>query len=105
MANVRKKITREIEKTSESIRKKYCALKTDRIEEDIALDRHFRPIIKTLRQIIDSPGVCAIKKQLRDAASAHKRERKEEEQEEDERERKRTKSRVNPMIDCMIVYS
>ena len=44
MADVceRKKIVREIEKTSESIRKKHRALKTGRIEEDIALDRHFK---------------------------------------------------------------
>jgi len=35
-----KKITREIEKTSESIRKKHRAPKTGRIEEDMALDRH-----------------------------------------------------------------
>jgi len=48
----REKIAREIEKTSESIRKKHRALKTSRIEEDIALDRHFKPIIKSLQQII-----------------------------------------------------
>ena len=43
MADVREreKIAREIEKTSESIRKKHRALKTGRIEEDMALDRHF----------------------------------------------------------------
>jgi len=50
MADVREreKIAREIKKTSESIRKKHRALKTDRIEEDITLDRHFKPIIKPL---------------------------------------------------------
>ena len=43
MADVRKreKIAKEIEKTSESIRKKHRALKIGRIEEDMALDRHF----------------------------------------------------------------
>jgi len=61
----REKIAREIEKTSESIRKKHRALKTSRIEEDIALDRHFKPIIKSLQQIIDSP-MRAIKRQSRD---------------------------------------
>jgi len=57
MADVRerKKIMRKIEKRSESIRKKHRALKTGRIEEDIALDRHFKPIIKSLQQIVDSP--------------------------------------------------
>ena len=38
----REKIAKEIEKTSESIRKKHRALKTSRIEEDIVLDRHFK---------------------------------------------------------------
>ena len=88
MADVREreKIAREIEKTSESIRKKHRALKTGRIEEDMALDRHFKPIIKPLRQIVNSPGVHAIKRQSRDddAASASKRERKEEEEKEEE---------------------
>jgi len=66
MADVREreKITREIEKMSESIRKKHRALKTGRIEEDISLDRHFKPIIKPMQQIIDS-FVRAIKRQLR----------------------------------------
>jgi len=57
MADVRarEKIAREIEKMSESIRKKHRALKTGRIEEDMALDRHFKPIIKPLQQIVDNP--------------------------------------------------
>ena len=91
MADVREreKIAREIEKTSESIRKKHRALKTDRIEEDMALDRHFKPIIKPLRQIVDSSDVHAIKRQSRDddAASVTKRERKKKEEEEEEREK------------------
>ena len=91
MADVREceKSAREIEKTSESIRKKHRALKTGRIEEDMALDRHFKPIIKPLRQIFDSSDkVHAIKRQSRDdgAASASKRERKEEEEEKEEEE-------------------
>jgi len=86
MADVRacEKITWEIEKTSESIRKKHRALKIGRIEEDI-VNRHFKLIIKSLQQIVDSP-VCAIKRQSRNdnATSASKRERKEEEKEEKE---------------------
>ena len=88
MADVRerKKIAREIERRA--IRKKHHALKTGRIEKDMALDRHFKPIIKSLQQIVDSPGVRAIKRQSRDdgAASASKRERKEEEEEKEEEE-------------------
>ena len=57
MADVhkRKQIVREIEK-SESIRKKHRALKTGKIEENIALDRHFKPLIKPLR-LFDNLGV------------------------------------------------
>ncbi|KYQ46571.1 hypothetical protein ALC60_14430 [Trachymyrmex zeteki] len=88
MADVREreKIARGIEKTSESIRKKHRALKTDRIEEGIALDRHFKPLIEPLRLFVDNLGERATKRESRDedAASAPKRERKEEEQEEGE---------------------
>jgi len=44
-AKIIKEIVKEITKTSDSIRKKYRALKTDKIEEDIALERHFKLII------------------------------------------------------------
>jgi len=110
MADVREreKIAREIEKTSESICKKHRALKTGRIEEDIALDRHFKPIIKTLQQIVDSP-VRAIKRQSCDDDVASKRERKEVKEEEEKEGEKASETferlRVNPMIDRMIVYS
>ena len=80
------KIAREIEKTSESIHKKHSALKTDRIDEDMVLNRHFKSIIKSLRQIVDSPGMRVIKRQSRDddAASAPKCERKKEEEKKEE---------------------
>jgi len=68
MADVRKreKIAREIEKTSESIRKKHRALKTSRIEEGrLALDRHFKLLFKPL-QLVDSFGVLATKRESRD---------------------------------------
>ncbi|KYN24344.1 hypothetical protein ALC57_04053 [Trachymyrmex cornetzi] len=90
MADVREreKIVREIEKTSESIRKKHRALKTGRIEEGISLDRHFKPLIEPLRLFADNPGERATKRESRDedAGSAPKRERKvEEEQKEGEK--------------------
>ncbi|KYQ47199.1 hypothetical protein ALC60_13782 [Trachymyrmex zeteki] len=67
MADVREreKIAREIEKTSESIRKKHRALRTDRIEEGIALDKHFKPLIEPLRLFVDNPGGRATKVQNR----------------------------------------
>ncbi|KYN03415.1 hypothetical protein ALC62_05733 [Cyphomyrmex costatus] len=82
MANVHEKTAREVEKTSESIRKKHRALKTCRIDEDIALDRRFKPVVEPLRQIADSsPIVRAIKTESRDAAFTTKRKRMEEEDE------------------------
>ena len=57
----REKIVKEIEKTSESIRKKYRALKTGKIEDDIAVKRHLGPIIEPLQKIVDSSSVHTIK--------------------------------------------
>jgi len=77
----------------------------------MAVDRHFKPIIKPLQQIVDSP-LRAIKKQSHDddvglpPSMREKRRRRRK-----RRERKRAKcpsvprSRVNPMIDFAIVYS
>jgi hypothetical protein len=50
----REKIAKQIAKTSDTIRKKYRALKTGKMEEDIALERHFRPIIEPLKQIVEN---------------------------------------------------
>ncbi|KYQ49806.1 hypothetical protein ALC60_11117, partial [Trachymyrmex zeteki] len=50
----RERIAKEIAKTSNSIRKKYRALKTGKMEEDIALERHFKPIIEPLKQIVEN---------------------------------------------------
>ena len=53
--NMRKRVqlAKEIEKTSEAIRKKHRALKTGRIEEDIAMERRFKPIVEPLKQIVE----------------------------------------------------
>ncbi|KYM95372.1 hypothetical protein ALC62_13986 [Cyphomyrmex costatus] len=48
------KIAIEIAKTSDSIRKKYRALKTDKMEEEIAFERHFKPITEPLKQIVEN---------------------------------------------------
>jgi len=53
----REKIAREIEKTSESIRKKHRALKTGKIENDIAVKTRFKPIIESLQKIVDSSSM------------------------------------------------
>ncbi|KYN29554.1 hypothetical protein ALC57_00996 [Trachymyrmex cornetzi] len=50
----REKVAKEIAKTSDSIRKKYRALKTGKMDEDIVLERHFKPIIDPLKQIVEN---------------------------------------------------
>ncbi|EZA56584.1 hypothetical protein X777_03262 [Ooceraea biroi] len=52
---------KEIEKTSESIRKKHHALKTGKIEDDIAVRRHLGPIIEPLQTIVDNSTTRAVK--------------------------------------------
>jgi len=106
MANVRerKKIAKEI--------KKHRSLKTHRIEESIALDRHFKPLIEPLRFFVDSPGMRATKRESRneDAASALKRERKEEQGQEKREKKPARRSSVprfciNLMIDRTFAYN
>ena len=59
----REKIAKEIAETSDSIRKKCRALKTDKMEEGIALERHFKPIIETncwnklLKTLLNPPRI------------------------------------------------
>ena len=47
------KIVKEIAKTNDLIRKKYLALKTVKMEED-TLERRFKPIIDSLKQIVEN---------------------------------------------------
>jgi len=55
-----------LKKTAESIRKKLRALKTSKIEEDIATKSHFKPIIQPLQNIVDNSSMRAIKDKPRD---------------------------------------
>jgi len=48
----RKKIAKQFVKTSDSIHKKYLALKISKIKEDIALERHFKSIVEPLKQTV-----------------------------------------------------
>jgi len=52
----RERLAKEIARTSESIRKKYRALKTGRMEKEIDLEKHFKPIIEPLKQIAENIG-------------------------------------------------
>ncbi|XP_070531459.1 uncharacterized protein [Cardiocondyla obscurior] len=47
-------IAKKIAQMSDSIRKKYHAMKTGKMEEDIALERHFKPIVEPLKQIVEN---------------------------------------------------
>ena len=53
----REKIAKEIAKTAESIRKKHRALKTGKIDDDIAVKTHFKPIIEPLQKIADNATI------------------------------------------------
>jgi len=50
----RERIAKQTAKTSDSIRKKYRTLKTGKMEEDDELERHFKPIIEPLKQIVEN---------------------------------------------------
>lgn len=52
--NEREKTVREIDRTRASIRKKHRALKTGKMEDEIALEKHFRPIVEPLKRIVES---------------------------------------------------
>ena len=43
------RIAKQIAKISDSVHKKYHALKIDKIEEDIVLKKHFKPIVECRR--------------------------------------------------------
>jgi len=50
----RERIAKQVAKTSDSICKKYRALKVGKMEEDIALERHFKLIVEPLKQIVEN---------------------------------------------------
>jgi len=85
----RERIAKQIAKTSDSIHKKYHALKTDKrpIEEDIALKKHFKPIIESLKQIVENTTdeeSQSIKKEANVAKDRNPKKRKPEENQKDD---------------------
>src|SRR5580765_23403 len=97
----REKIARKIAKTSESIRKKHRALKTGKIDDDIAVKTHFKPIIEPLQKIVDS-SLIAVKNEPESNADAKiktlpikRYEEEEEEEEEDVTPKKRKRLNAN----------
>jgi len=83
--DIREKVVREIEKTAESIRKKHRALKTGKIEEDIATKSHFKPIIEPLQKIVDNSSV--IKDEPRDDVKTFSVQKREEDLKSSKRKR------------------
>jgi len=86
----REKVVREIEKTAESIRKKHRALKTGKIEEDIATKSHFKPIIESLQKILDNSSTRAIKDEPRDDVKTLSVQKREEDAKSNKRKRSNT---------------
>jgi len=101
----REKIAREIEKTSESIRKKHRALKTSKIDNDIAVKTHFRPIIEPLQKIVDYSSSIAVKNEPESNTDVMiktllitRDKEKEEEEEEDATPEKRQRLKANRLL-------
>jgi len=86
----REKVVREIEKTAESIRKEHRALKTGKIEEDIATKSHFKPIIELLQKIVDNSSTRAIKDEPRDDIKTLSIQKREEDVKSSKRKRSNT---------------
>ncbi|KAL6253553.1 hypothetical protein P5V15_015621 [Pogonomyrmex californicus] len=71
----REKIAKQIAKTSDSIRKKYRALKIGKIAEDTALEKRFKPIVEPLKQIVEKTEESqSIKREAKDLGIKKKRE-------------------------------
>lgn len=69
----REQLAREIEKTSDAIRKKHRALKTGRIEEEIAMERRFKPIVAPLKQIVEESQPIKRKEEIKEERIIKKR--------------------------------
>ncbi|KYM94613.1 hypothetical protein ALC62_14755 [Cyphomyrmex costatus] len=84
----RERIAKQIAKTSDSIRKKYRALKTGKIDEDIALEKHFKPVVEPLKQIVENTAAGEesqpIKKEVNSTKYKNTKKRKFEEEEDDD---------------------
>ncbi|KYN05742.1 hypothetical protein ALC62_03328 [Cyphomyrmex costatus] len=84
----RERIAKQIAKTSDSIRKKYRALKTGKIDEDIALEKHFKPVVEPLKQIVENTAAGEesqpIKKEVNSTKYKNTKKRKFEEEDDDD---------------------
>jgi len=88
---------RKIEKTAESlfVRKKHRALKTCKIEEDIAIKSHFKPIIEPLQKIVDNSSIRVIKDEPRDNDDDDVKTLSVQKREEDVKQSKRKRSNTS----------
>ena len=64
----REMIAKEIARTSASIRKKHRALKTGKMEEEVALQKHFQPIVEPLKQFVEQTTIATAVKPEKDYA-------------------------------------
>ncbi|KAL6264305.1 hypothetical protein P5V15_004413 [Pogonomyrmex californicus] len=80
----REKIAKQIAKTSDSIRKKYRALKIGKIAEDTALEKRFKPIVEPLKQIVEKTEESqSIKKEAKDLGIKKKQKREDSDDDND----------------------
>ncbi|KAL6268016.1 hypothetical protein P5V15_001096 [Pogonomyrmex californicus] len=80
----REKIAKQIAKTSDSIRKKYRALKIGKIAENTALQRCFKPIVEPLKQIVEKTEESqSIKKEAKDFGIKKKQKREDSDDDND----------------------
>ncbi|KAL6258141.1 hypothetical protein P5V15_010062 [Pogonomyrmex californicus] len=80
----RETIAKQIAKTSDSIRKKYRALKIGKIAEDTALERRFKPIVKPLKQIVEKTEESqSIEKEAKDFGIKKKQKREDSDDDND----------------------
>ncbi|KAL6253999.1 hypothetical protein P5V15_015852 [Pogonomyrmex californicus] len=80
----REKIAKQIAKTSDSIRKKYRALKIGKIAEDTALERRFKPIVEPLKQIVEKTEESqSIEKEAKDLGIKKKQKREDSDDDND----------------------
>jgi len=80
------RIVKQIAKTNDSIHKKYHVLKISKIEEDIALEEHFKPIVEQIIENNADKVPQPIKKEANVAKDRNIKKRKPEENEKDDNE-------------------
>lgn len=95
-----KKLKIAIIKSSDSIRKKYQMLKSDRIDDGLFLQKNFKPIIEPLKTLVDNQSKkLFIKKEIKTEKNLKKEKEEEQEQIEEESEETHNESNSHQYVD------